>query len=201
MRPKNKAHYAGLGVIFFSLLLAGCSNSERRSELESYVKRIKSRTIKEIEPLPEIKPYEIFTYSAANLHSPFVPNIMQEVAKKVVVENGIQPDMNRRKEALESFPLDSLRMVGTLEKSTKKWVLVVDPSGTVFRVTKGNYIGQNHGHIDSVSDERVMITEIIPDPSGGWRERKASISLADTLGKNKTQGQGQHPQQPPQEKK
>ncbi|MGE3317856.1 MAG: pilus assembly protein PilP [Candidatus Berkiella sp.] len=197
MRHKNKALSTVWGAILLCLLLAGCSNSERRAELESYVKRIKSRTIKEIEPLPEIKPYEIFTYSAANLHSPFVPNIVQEVAKKVVVENGIQPDMNRRKEALENFPLDSLRMVGTLEKNTKKWVLVVDPTGTVFRITKGNYIGQNHGHIDSISDERVMITEIIPDPMGGWRERKASISLADSLSKNKSQ----HPQQPPQEKK
>lgn len=185
MRLNHRVRYPIWGAILLSLLLTGCSNSERRTELESYVKRIKSRTIKEIEPLPEIRPYEIFTYSAANLHSPFVPIITQEVAKKVVVENGIQPDLNRRKEALEGFPLDSLRMVGTLEKSSKKWVLVVDPSGTVFRITKGNYIGQNHGHIDSISDERVMITEIIPDPTGGWRERKASISLVDTLSKTK----------------
>ncbi len=172
-----------LALLTFGLLLSGCSNSERRLELESYVKRIKSRTIKEIEPLPEIKPYEIVTYSATNMPSPFMPTIMQEVAKKVVIENGIQPDMNRRKEALEGFPLDSLRMVGTLEQNSKKWVLVVDPSGTVFRITKGNYLGQNHGHIDSISDEKVMITEIIPDPAGGWRERKASISLADSLPK------------------
>ncbi len=185
MRLNNRVRYPIWGAILLSLLLTGCSNSERRTELESYVKRIKSRTIKEIEPLPEIKPYEIFSYSAANLHSPFVPIITQEVAKKTVVENGIQPDLNRRKEALEGFPLDSLRMVGTLEKSSKKWVLVVDPSGTVFRITKGNYIGQNHGHIDNISDERVMITEIIPDPTGGWRERKASISLVDTLSKTK----------------
>lgn len=185
MRLNNRVRYPIWGAILLSLLLTGCSNSERRTELESYVKRIKSRTIKEIEPLPEIKPYEIFSYSAANLHSPFVPIITQEVAKKTVVENGIQPDLNRRKEALEGFPLDSLRMVGTLEKNSKKWVLVVDPSGTVFRITKGNYIGQNHGHIDNISDERVMITEIIPDPTGGWRERKASISLVDTLSKTK----------------
>lgn len=185
MRLNHRVRYPIWGAILLSLLLTGCSNSERRTELESYVKRIKSRTIKEIEPLPEIRPYEIFTYSAANLHSPFVPIIAQEVAKKVVVENGIQPDLNRRKEALEGFPLDSLRMVGTLERSSKKWVLVVDPSGIVFRITKGNYLGQNHGHIDDISDERVMITEIIPDPTGGWRERKASISLVDTLSKTK----------------
>jgi type IV pilus assembly protein PilP len=189
---KMRLNKALWGAILLSLLLSGCSGSERRAELESYVKRIKSRTIKEIEPLPEIKPYEIFAYSAANLHSPFVPIMMQEVAKKVVVENGIQPDANRRKEALESYPLDSLRMVGTLEKSSKKWVLVVDPTGTVFRITKGNYIGQNHGHIDAISDEKVMVTEIIPDPMGGWRERKASISLVDTLSKAK---HTQHPQE------
>lgn len=195
MRLNNRTRYPIWGIILLSMFLTSCSNSERRTELESYVKRIKSRTIKEIEPLPEIKPYEIFTYSAANLHSPFVPIVTQEVAKKVVVENGIQPDLNRRKEALESFPLDSLRMVGTLERNSKKWVLVVDPSGTVFRITKGNYIGQNHGHIDNISDERVMITEIIPDPTGGWRERKASISLVDTLGKTKLNQQHQQVKQ------
>lgn len=198
MQLRNNARHLLWGIILLSLAFYGCSNSEKRLELESYVKRIKSRTMKEIEPLPEIKPYEIVTYSAMNLHSPFVPTMMQEVAKKVVVENGIQPDMNRRKEALEGYPLDSLRMVGTLEKSSKKWVLVVDPRGTVFRVTKGNYLGQNHGHIDSISDDKVMITEIIPDPAGGWRERKASISLADSL--QKTKQQNPSPSQPQQTK-
>ena len=161
------------------LILGGCSNKKKQAELQEYVRKIQSRTGKEIEPLPELKPYESFTYSAMNLRSPFVQSIPEESSKKEAVTGGIHPDANRHKEALETFPLDSLRMVGTIEKEGKKWSLIVDPSSAVTRVTVGNYIGQNHGRIDKVLDDKLELTEIVPDPNGGWRERKASISIAE----------------------
>ncbi|MGD9592458.1 MAG: pilus assembly protein PilP, partial [Candidatus Berkiella sp.] len=140
---------------------------------------IKSRQIKEIEPLPEVKPYETFTYSDTNLRSPFMPSSPVEVAKNIVSDNGIHPDTNRRKEPLESFPLDSLRMMGTLEKNGKRWAIVEDTDGIVHRITKGNFIGQHDGKVEAITEEKVLITEIIPDGSGGWRERKASLALVD----------------------
>lgn len=173
-------------IFFIAILmtfLAGCGNKAKEDELHAYVNRIKSRTIKEIEPLPEIKPYEPFSYSAFNLRSPFVPSQPEEMPKKIVAESGIHPDVHRQKEALESYPVDSLRMVGTIEKDNKRWALITDPKGTVYRITTGNYVGQNHGRIDDVSDEKIDLTEIIPDPNGGWRERKASIALVDNTKK------------------
>lgn len=166
-------------MVFFLMvcLLAACGNKEKRREIETYVATIEARKIKEIEPLPDIKPYEPFTYTAYSLRSPFVGAFAQETTRKMAAENGIHPDVNRRKEVLESFPLDSLRMVGTLEKNNKKWALVTDPKGAVYRLTTGNYVGQNHGQLNSILDDKLLITEIIPDPSGGWRERKASLAL------------------------
>ncbi len=161
------------------MVTIGCSNSGKRVEMETYVARIKGRIIKEIEPLPEIKPYEPFSYTAYNLRSPFTPSIPEEGAKKMVNDDGIHPDVNRRKEALEAFPIDSLRMVGTIEKQGKKWALILDPKGAVYRLTKGNYVGQNHGRIESVVDEKILINEIIPDATGGWRDRKASIGIIE----------------------
>lgn len=166
-------------LVLLSALLNNCSNTEKRKGLETYVKQIKSRAIKEIEPLPEVKPYETFTYSDSDLRNPFVPSMPEEVAKKTLDDNGIHPDKHRRKEPLESFPIDSLRMVGTLEKDGKKWALVVDSDGTVHRITKGNYVGQNDGHIDDISEDKVSITEIIADPNGGWREKKAYMALKE----------------------
>ena len=111
---------------------------------------------------------------------------MQDQSKKYL-EGGVHPDTNRRKEPLETFPLDSLRMVGTLEQHNKLWALVADPNGVVYRIAKGNYVGQNHGRIDNISNDKITLTEIVPDPSGGWRERPTSIGLAiDTKGSSQS---------------
>ncbi len=175
-----------LYLLAFALsLLTGCSNSEKRAELEAYVKKIKSREIKEIEPLPEVKPYETFTYTDLNLRSPFMPSTPIEAAKSMIADNGIHPDTHRRKEPLEAFPLDNLRMMGTIEKDGKKWAIVVDTEGTVHRLTKGNYVGQHDGRIYDITEEKVLINEIIPGTSGGWQERKASLSLVDESDKQK----------------
>ena len=167
-------------LILFLLcgLLSGCGG-DRKEELEQYVKDVKSKSIGSVEPLPEVKPYKTFAYQAFELRSPFEP---PEPPAQVVVENtgdGIAPDQYRRKEPLEQFALDALRMVGTLEQEDQIWVVVVDTDGTVHRVTQGNYVGQNHGKIRKVTEEKVFITEIIPDAQGGWREHEAAMTLVE----------------------
>ncbi len=169
-------------------MLSACGNREKRAELQAYVNKIKSRQIKEIEPLPEVKPYETFTYNDSNLRSPFMPSTPVEVAKNVANDKGIHPDANRRKEPLEAFPLDSLRMMGTLEKQGRRWAVIEDTDGTVHRIAKGNYLGQHDGRVEDVTEEKVLITEIIPDGSGGWRERKAFLALIDESDLQKNKG-------------
>ncbi len=159
-------------------VLSGCFK-DKKAELVAYVEQVKSKSIGQIEPLPEVKPYETFTYRAQTLRSPFEPQVIEESILANITGDGIRPDVHRRKEALESYALDALRMVGTLEKNKAIWAIVVDTDGAVHRIKRGSYVGQNHGKIHKVSEENILITEIIPDGSGGWREREASMTLIE----------------------
>lgn len=164
-------------ILFIGLIVSSCG--DRRSELEQYVKDIKAKSIGQIEPLPEVKPYETFRYQAQLMRSPFEPQQAQESILALPENNGIRPDVHRRKEALENYELDSLRMVGTLEQEGAIWGVVVDTDGAVHRIAQGNYAGLNHGKINDVTEEEILITEIIPDGAGGWREREASLTLVE----------------------
>lgn len=172
-------------IALFSLL--GCDHQSKREDLEQYIAETKARHIAQIEPLPEVKPYETFTYQATNLRSPFVTPEPEQVVLDLPADNGIRPDTNRRKEPLESFPLDSLRMVGTIQKERRLWAIVVDTDGTVHRITKGNYIGQNHGKIESINEEKILIKEIVSDPRGGWQEKESSMALIEEQDQAQTQ--------------
>lgn len=160
--------------------LAACSH-DPTSDLAVYVQKVKHQQVSKIEPLPEFTPYESFTYSATDLRDPFTPPSFtsQQAAPSQASNNGIKPDFDRPREPLEEFPLDSLRMVGTLEKDHRNWALINDTDGTIHRVRAGNYLGQNFGKITRITDYEVELTEIIPDGIGGWMERPATIALSE----------------------
>lgn len=142
-------------------------------ELQRKVAEIKSRPGERIEPLPEIKPYESFTYTASNLRSPFVPS----APARSDVANAIRPDAKRPREFLEQFPLDTLTMVGTLQMQGRTYGLVQGKDGLVHRVLPGNYMGQNDGRIVSIAPTKISLIEIIPDGLGGYIERPAALAL------------------------
>ncbi len=160
--------------------LAACSG-DPTSDLVEYVETVKSQQVSQIEPLPEFSPYESFTYAANDLRDPFTePSFTnQQAVPMQASNNGIKPDFDRPSEALEEFPLDSLRMVGTLEQHESSWALINDTDGTIHRVQTGNYAGQNHGKITRVSEFEVELTEIVPDGIGGWMERQATIAISE----------------------
>ena len=172
------ARWALLATVSGSLI--ACS-SDPTSDLEIYVEEVKSQQVSSIDPLPEFKPYESFTYMAADLRDPFtVPTFSHPQAVATQASgNGIKPDFDRPTEPLEEFPLDSLRMVGTLEQNEDNWALINDTDGTIHRVQPGNYAGQNHGKITRVTEFEVELTEIVPDGIGGWLERQASIAISE----------------------
>lgn len=169
----NKAK--NLCLLLVALQLAGCGRSQMKSDLEEYIAKTKQRPPGYIEPLPEMKPYENFSYTASNLRSPFTRPDLEGGMRRP--SNGLRPDMRRQKEILENFPLDALRMLGTLEKGGKRWALVKDSDSIIHRVSPGNYIGQNYGRVDSITEDSIHITEIVPDGRSGWVERKASLTL------------------------
>ncbi len=160
------------------LLLSACSGSGM-SDLEQFVAEVEARKPGRIEPLPEIRPVETFAYVAGDRRNPFQPEEPRDEQQQQVAGDGISPDFNRRKEELEAFPLDSIRMVGTLQQNETTWGLVKTREGIIYRVKAGNYMGQNHGQITQITEDKIDLTEIIPNHSGGYQERQASVALSE----------------------
>jgi type IV pilus assembly protein PilP len=158
-------------------LLAGCS-SDGLEDLREFVKTAHADRKPKIEPLPEIKPYEAFAYAAADLTNPFSPANLRPQSLQAKL-GGPRPDMNRRKEPLEDFPLDALKMVGTLSKDKQSWGIIQTTDGAVYRVQKGNHLGQNFGRITRVTDEKIDLVELIQGAMGEWVEREASIAIQE----------------------
>lgn len=169
-----------LGVVLTgSIMLAACGSSEVTKDLRAYVTEVKARPAQRIPPLPEIKQVETFVYLPNDRRDPFKPSTEAGQDTQEQVGTGISPDPYRRKEELEAFPLDSLRMVGTIEKDNMLWGLVENREGMLYRVKPGSYLGQNHGQIASIKDTEIMVNEIIPNGLGGYRERQATLALAE----------------------
>ena len=170
----------GLLAVSLATGIVACSGSHT-SDLEAYVAEVKAQQKSSIEPIPEFEPYESFTYAANDLRDPFT---QPDFAPRQHVEgetsaSGISPDFDRPTEPLEEQPLDSLRMVGTLEQNAETWALINDTEGTIHRVQVGNYAGQNHGKITRITEFDIELVEIIPDGIGGWIERQAAISISE----------------------
>lgn len=148
------------------------------SDLKSFVDNAFKDDKPDIEPLPVVTPFKGFAYSASDDNDPFaLGNISLEGGAGAGGVLGESPDINRRKEPLEEYPLDALRMVGTVSKKGTPWVVVKTTQGTVLLATIGNYIGENNGKINSISTEEqsVLLTETVPDPSGRWITRDVQI--------------------------
>ena len=167
-------------VVMAGLIIAGCSG-DQLGDLRNFVEAEKAKPGGRVEPIPEVKPFDSFTYHPAGRKSPFEPWGLSSGVTKAsnTSKGGLHPDMNRRRETLESFPLDTLRMVGTLAQKNEVWAIVKAPDGLVYRVKRNNYLGQNHGHITKITEDKVELVEIVPDGLGGWQERRASLVLAD----------------------
>lgn len=162
--------------------LVGCSKGSM-SDLESYVQGVLALKGGDIEPLPAIKPYEVYTYNSTGEKDPFEPFFRPNPADipdgNAENDSGVRPDPNRNREELEQYPLDSLRMVGTLERDDATWAVVVDTEGAVHRVQVGNYMGENHGKIVAVLEDRIELIEIARNVTGSWEQRPASLALIE----------------------
>jgi len=169
-----------LATLALAGLLTACSHNPT-ADLEVYVEEVKNQQKASIEPLPEFEPFDSFEYAASELRDPFTPPVFSHAPATVAqaTGSGIKPDFDRPTEPLEEYPLDSLRMVGTLEQNEDSWALILDTDDTIHRVQHGNYLGQNHGKIIRVTEFEVELTEIIPDGLGGWMERPASIAISE----------------------
>lgn len=160
--------------------LASCGG-EQYSDLREFVKESDKLPHGRIPPLPDVKPYEPFSYDAYNLVDPFKPRKIEP--PKTAAGGGIQPDLARRKEPLEAYPLENLRMVGTLQQNTATYALVKSPDNNLFRVKSGSYLGQNFGLITEISESTIKLKEIVQDSGGDWTERISTLTLTEDAGK------------------
>jgi type IV pilus assembly protein PilP len=164
-------------LVLASILLTGCGGDEFQ-DLQDFVKNSGADMRGKIEPPPEVKPYEYFAYNnEANLPDPFKP---RKPESRPGAGKGInQPDFDRPKEALEEFPLESLKMVGYLYMDKVGYAVIRAPDSKLYRVKAGNHIGMNFGLIEQVTDGEVKIKEMVQDSSGDWSERMSSLQLIE----------------------
>ena len=156
--------------------LASCG-SEQYSDLKQFVQESDNLPRGRIPPLPDIKPYEPLSYDAYDLVDPFKERKVEP--PKTAAGSGVQPDLTRRKEPLEAYPLENLRMVGTLQQNKANYALVKSPDNNLFRVKPGNYMGQNFGLITEISESTIKLKEIVQDSTGDWTERVSALTLAE----------------------
>lgn len=173
--------FRALIPLMMALLVSGCGSSGY-SDLDAFMAEVRAKPGGIIKPIPTLKAYQPFNYSASGLRSPFTrPVQVNEVA---MLQGGAEvvPDFNRTKEFLEQYSLDSLRMVGSLEMTGVQWALVRESKGGVYRVKEGNYLGRNHGQIVEISEDQVTLIEIVSNGGEGWVERPRTLKLMEKGG-------------------
>ncbi len=161
------------------LLATGCSmNTGELDDLKRFVAEVKSRPQGTIEPLPPLRTYDAYVYNVTAMRSPFERPFENDVVVPAT-DPKLKPDWTREREFLESFNVDALSMLGTLEKNGLFWALIKDGIGGITRVTVGNYMGKDHGKIVAASATEVDLIEIVSDGLGGWLQRPRTLKLVE----------------------
>jgi type IV pilus assembly protein PilP len=161
-------------------LLAGCGDGDVK-EVRDWMQKVQRETTPAVKPLPEPKQFVPYAYNPGNAIEPFSEaKLLNEMARvAATTTNPLQPDGNRPREVLENYPLDTMRMVGTLQKGGINYALVqIDSS--IHQVKAGRRIGQNHGLVTRITEGAIDIREVVQDATGDWVERKATIELAES---------------------
>lgn len=167
-------------VLFLAVIGAGCSQD--MTDLNEYIREIKSQKSDYVDPIPQIQPYKPFDYAVTDRRDPFVDYDVTGDDSDFVPEtegSGLRPDISRNREPLEEFPLDSLRMIGTLNMRDEVFALVKAPDQLIHRVKTGNHLGQNYGEIIAITDSEIELLEIVSDGFGGYMQRPATVGLSE----------------------
>ncbi|MDR2012910.1 MAG: pilus assembly protein PilP [Rhodanobacter sp.] len=173
MKTSLTSHACRLTAICMLLVgLLGCTASD---DVHQWVAQEKAKKGAPLKPLPVVKTFETFLYKDKALRDPFGPGAGEQ---DQTASNGPRPEEHVR-EPLESFPLDGLKMSGTLGTDKQMEGLIRDTDGVIHRVRVGNYLGQNYGRVTAINDDHIDIVELVPNGTGGWMERQASIALGD----------------------
>lgn len=168
------------------LLLVGCGSSEQQ-ELQQWIAEQRQKTRPKVPPLPAPTQFVPQAYNQEGVVDPFSNQKLMQAfrrdATQVTANAGlIAPELNRRKEPLESVSLDTMVMVGSLVKQARQEgpvALVRSSDGLLYQVRLGNYLGQNYGRVIKISETEVVLREIVQDAAGEWVERNATLQLQE----------------------
>jgi type IV pilus assembly protein PilP len=171
--------FANFCMIFLVFSLSACGDSGL-SELQEWMSQVKKEASVRVTPLTEPKVFIPVAYNGKELIDPFDPSKLLVVFARMKAENdnGLKPDFDRPKEALEGYALDGMKMVGTFD-NRKNLQGLVQIGKAVFPVVVGGYIGQNFGRVISINEARIDLVEVVQDATGEWTERKASLELQE----------------------
>ena len=164
-------------VLLVPLLLSACGGEEFQ-DLRDFVNNAGADMRGKVDPPPELKPYEPFSYdNSLALPDPFKPRKQETKSTASVGIN--QPDMQRNREPLEEVPLEGIKMVGYLYQANLGHAIVRSPDGKLHRVKVGNYLGPNFGKIVAVTDAEIKVKEQVQDSAGEWTERISILPLME----------------------
>lgn len=171
--------YAALAALS---LLAACGSSDQE-ELQSWMEEQRAKMRPKVDPIPEPKKFVPQAYTQATAFDPFSNQKLTQALRRDSAQSTtstalVAPELARRKEPLESFPLDTMSMVGSLVKQGKP-VALVKVDNLLHQVRQGDYLGQNYGKIVKVGDSEVVLREIVQDAAGEWVERTATLQLQE----------------------
>ena len=170
--------FKGLLLVMLTVLVTACSGDDMR-DLDAFMAEKRARPGGVIEPIPTFKAYEAFAYAATTMGSPFDRPVEVRQVARLNARSAVKPDPDRPREFLEQFTLDSLQMVGRLERGSGVWALIRDPNGGIHRVQPGDFLGRDHGKITDMGVGFVAVVEIVSDGTAeGWVERPRTLELA-----------------------
>jgi type IV pilus assembly protein PilP len=166
-----------LFLLSVCLIIAGCSGEQ--SELQAWMDQETRSVQPQVQKVTEPKPFEPYRYENASQVDPF-SSVKLTVALDRLQKSkgGLKPDMNRRREVLENYPLENIRMVGHLANGKAAFALL-QAENVVYQAKIGNYLGQNFGVITKMNDGEVKIKELVQDATGEWTERETALRIQE----------------------
>lgn len=183
MRLKNTRQgklLASLSLPLIATLTLSACGQGPDDDLAAYIEGVQYRFQADIPPIPTMQTFERFHYAASNFRDPFTPTVIDRPIEQEVLElfdTAVQPDGERRREALEAYDLNDILFTGTIERE-RIWGLVRTPNGVIHSVQTGNYLGTNHGKIVAITDTALQIVEIVPE-GGGYVERETALPFTE----------------------
>jgi type IV pilus assembly protein PilP len=159
-------------------LLSACSGSDQ-VEIKDWMKAEKAKTPTSVPPVVAPIPFVAAPYGQTAATDPFDDIKLKAALAKARAASGasaLQPNLSRKREALEAFPIDSIKMIGYLVKQGRPTALL-SASGTLYNVQAGNYVGQDFGKVTAITEQEISFKELVQDGAGIWTERTTKLPL------------------------